>query len=86
MFFSGRKIFCFGHNKIRITSLAAAMKGMGDKAGRQSVAERLFDAWCNRDFGRITKYCKNPECSRWSASRARHADVPVRAHEGIKSC
>lgn len=61
MFFSGKKIFCVGHNKTGTTSLAAAMKDMGYKVGRQSVAERLFDAWCHRDFGRIAKYCRSAE-------------------------
>ena len=51
------KIFCVGRNKTGTTSLAAALKALGYRVGRQRDAEMLMEDWGLRDFRRLIAYC-----------------------------
>lgn len=61
MFSRKNKVFCIGHNKTGTTSLSFAMEALGYKVGRQRTAEEMLDAWCARDFSKITRYCKTAD-------------------------
>lgn len=56
-----QKIFCIGQNKTGTTSLKDALKDFGYKFGHQYRAAMLIDAWHQRDFKKIVKYCQTAE-------------------------
>jgi hypothetical protein len=56
-----QKIFCIGHNKTGTTTLERVLKDFGYKMGNQEKGELLLDAWYNRDFKSIIKFCKTAE-------------------------
>lgn len=55
------KVFCIGLNKTGTTTLEKVLKGFGYKLGNQVKGEYLLDAWIERDFNQITKFCKTAE-------------------------
>jgi len=56
-----QKVFCIGQNKTGTTSLKDALKDFGYKFGHQGRAALLIDAWHQRDFKKIMKYCQTAE-------------------------
>jgi len=55
------KVFCIGHNKTGTTSIERVLKDFGYAMGNQVKGELLLDAWYNRDFKSIIKFCKTAE-------------------------
>lgn len=55
------KVFCIGRNKTGTTSLAAALKNIGYRVGRQGDAELLMEDWSRRDFQRLIRYCHDAD-------------------------
>lgn len=55
------KIFCIGRNKTGTTSLAAAMKNLGYRVGREYDGQLLMEDWGQRDFRRLIQYCHSAD-------------------------
>lgn len=56
-----RKIFCIGANKTGTTSLEKALSDLGYKMGNQDAAQGLIDAYAQRRFDQIIKFCHTAE-------------------------
>ena len=55
------KIFCIGLNKTGTTTVERVLKDFGYALGDQVEGELLMEAWYQRDFKRIIKFCKTAE-------------------------
>lgn len=55
------KIFCIGQNKTGTTTIETVLKGFNYKLGNQVQGELLLEAWHQRDFNKIIKFCKRAE-------------------------
>lgn len=55
------KVFCIGRNKTGTTSLAAALKNLGYRVGKQRDAELLMEDWGQRNFRRLIQYCHSAD-------------------------
>lgn len=55
------KIFCIGQNKTGTTTIESVLKSFNYKLGNQVQGELLLEAWYERDFNQIIKFCKTAE-------------------------
>ncbi|MBR9847114.1 MAG: hypothetical protein GYB35_13880 [Algicola sp.] len=55
------KIFCIGSGKTGTTSIEKALSDLDYKMGDQASGELLLNAYANRDFKSIVKFCKSAD-------------------------
>jgi hypothetical protein len=55
------KVFCVGMNKTGTTSLREMLERFGYTVGSQPRGERLLDAWLERDFTAIVRFCRTAD-------------------------
>jgi len=61
LFKSKPKVFCIGQNKTGTTTIETVLKNFGYRLGNQVKGELLLEAWYQRDFKHIVKFCKSAE-------------------------
>jgi hypothetical protein len=55
------KVFCVGMNKTGTTSLKDMLKRFGYTVASQARGELLLDAWLERDFAPIVRFCRSAD-------------------------